>query len=318
MNISRKSETVECLNTSSISKVLLIIGIFTNCICIIVFSIIIKRQSAQGNMFKYLLIKSIMDFSVCLTKTLNFSKICVTNRPSLFCILMYILIYEYVQMCFQLLSIVFEIAATFDCYININRKLNCCQTKLYFYLFSIFLFISSSSVYLIFPLQYKIEKMDTNQSSYYFLELSKFGISLTYFQYHYFVNLLIRDCTLFSLLVLLNLMILYSLYKTTARRRNLAGNNSNNALLISSINAERRKMMMIVATGLNFMIGHFPNFVWNFCYDFFDINFECAFNYIKLLFDLSYVDSIIFYFIFNNVFKKILIGFIPFINRNNR
>jgi hypothetical protein len=119
---------------------------------------------------------------------------------------------------------------------------------------------------------------------------------------------------LFIILVVLNVLILISLIKATKRRRNLAGNN-NDHLMLSSQKAERKKMLMILTTGINYMIGHLPNFIVSFLLDHSQIFLNCSFrNIIGLLCDLSYVDGIVFYFLFNNIFRRILIS--PFIKRN--
>jgi hypothetical protein len=306
-----------CFNTIKIEMTLYIIGIITNGICILIFSLIVKKTQLQSNMFKYLLIKSIIDFCICILQLIVYLNVCGSFR-TLLCFVVQIWFFEYFQFILLSLSIVFEIAASFDCYININKKLECCQTNLFFYLFSFCAVVVYFLVYLIYPLIFKPKKITlTNQLNNstitdYSPGQSSFGKRL----YNIGITSLesfLRDCLLFIIVVALNVLILISLIKTTKRRRNLAGNNNDN-LMVSSQKAERKKMLMILTTGINYMIGHLPNFIVSFLLDYFRIYLNCLDVYIDLLFYLSYVDGIIFFFLFNNIFRRILIS--PFIKRN--
>jgi hypothetical protein len=312
-----KIGSYSCFNTKIIKMTLYIIGIITNGICILIFSLIVKKTQLQSNMFKYLLIKSIIDFCLCFLQLMNSLNVCVSFR-SLLCFVVQIWFFEYFQYIFLSLSIVFEIAASFDCYININKKLECCQTSLFFYLFSFCAVVVYFLVSLIYPLINKLVKitetdlLNNNTITYYSPELSSFGERI-----HKIgilsLDSLLRDCLLFIILVVLNVLILISLIKATKRRRNLARNNNDN-LMLSSQKAERKKMLMILTTGINYMIGHLPNFIIFFFLHHFRIYLYCLGIYIDLLFFLSYVDGIIFYYLFNTIFKRTLIS--PFIKRN--
>jgi hypothetical protein len=310
----------KCLHTADIKKSLVILGIMANGICIVIFSLIVKQ--AQGNMFRYLLIKSIMDCFISLLSISDNFDVC-NNFKHLICVLNSIITTEYLLRICLICSIVFEISATFDCYISISRKLKNFQNNLFFYSFSISLIILIVLIYLMFPLMYNIEKYsfsDSNNISYsgYYISSNSFGMFSERI-HGLFYELLTRDVVLLIILITLNMLILFTLIKTTVRRRALAGNNTNNNMVISSQNAERKKMIMILLTGLNYFIGHFPSFLYFFLKFYFQIYLTlCYFIYFEMLLYLSYVNGIFFYFFFNNVFRKTLIRFIPFINRNNR
>jgi hypothetical protein len=64
------------------------------------------------------------------------------------------------------------------------------------------------------------------------------------------------------------------------------------------------------------MIGHFPIIFWTFFITFSNETLNCYSTIFAVLYYISFADSIFFYFFFNNIFKKILIEYIPFINRN--
>jgi hypothetical protein len=316
------------MNGNIIEKIINPIGVIFNGICIVVFSLIIKRtlSNSQSNMFKYLLIKSALDCVYCLSELFYHFGICqISAIQYLTCSIVNVWIYNYCEFICKALSILFEIAATLDCYLNITKKVRCCQTNLFFYSFLICATILTSLFYLIFPLTTnivdisKIELNISNNNQSYFnhqLETSHFSIILNNNdKLIRFYNSLIRDCLMFIILVVLNVMILSLLIQTTKRRRTLGSNNDN--LLTLAQRAERKKMIMIISTGLNYMIGHFLLLV--------DLLIESYFGYEKnyfyviatLIFKISYVDSLLFYLFFNNIFKSVLIGFIPFvINRN--
>jgi hypothetical protein len=314
----------KCLNITNIFQSLFIFGFVSNGICITVFILIIKRtQSSQlnGNMFKYLLMKSIMDFCSCILEALQSFEVCPYYK-SIACSLMITWVYDnFFRMIFLSLSIIFEVAATFDCYLNIKRILNYCQTNLFFYLFSILVTIFISLIHLVFPLSIsyiefnEVNELNNETIHYYYPKISKFGKRFLYTNKD-FINSLMRDFILFIILVVLNVMILNLLIKVTKNRLTLVGNNNHNHLLTSSQKAERKKMVMIIATGLSYMIGHFPYFVYTLLVSYSDVGIFCYFQYINLLFHLSYVDGIFFYFSFNNIFKNIFMELIPFFKRN--
>jgi hypothetical protein len=331
MNSSEAEQGI-CFNTRDIKKSIHITGVFTNGICIVVFSLIIKRtqQSSsssrtQGNnMFKYLLIKSIMDFVYCLSESLLYFRICRGSYQSLACLVTSLWFYDYLYHSIVFLSIVFEIAATFDCYISINRKLKCCQTNFFFNSFSFVSIIFFMLITLIYPLKFKIEKTITtdllnNKTLFqYNIAYSKFG-EATSERTLIFVESLIFDFIMIIILLVFNVIILFSLFETTKRRRILAGNNNNNnTLLTASQNAERKKIIMIVSTGFNYGVGHFIFFGSSIVYFINRVSSYCLFDYTLVFYVVTYTDSIIFYFFFNNIFRKILIGFLKFLNRNNQ
>jgi hypothetical protein len=224
-------------------------------------------------MFKYLLIKSIIDFCFSILQLMKSLNVCQSFR-TLLCFVVQIWFFEYFQYIFLSLSIVFEIAATFDCYININKKLECRQTSLFFYLFSFCAFVVYFLVYLTYPFSFKLKKITETDP--------------------------LNNSTIADVLILI------SLIEATKLRRNVARNN--NILMISSQKAERKKILMILTTGINYMIGHLPNFIVPFLLYNFRIYLNCLDVYIDLLFYLSYVDGIIFYFLYNNIFRRILIS----------
>jgi hypothetical protein len=204
-------------------------------------------------------------------------------------------------------------AAIFDCFITIKSILKCCQTNLFFYSFSAVVIVLTGSFYILLPLSFHIKsEINSNNQTIYYYDYTNFGKSS--FADIIFFNSLIKDGIFFIILFVLNVMILALLKRITGRRRNLAENND--TLLSASLSAERRKLIMIIATGLNYMIGHFPYFIFAILYNFFIKTVECYTLYVLFFYYITFADSIFFYFSFNNIFKKFLIESIPFIHRN--
>jgi hypothetical protein len=301
--------------TKYIMNIVSIFGIIANLICIMIFIKIIKTTQSQGNMYKYFLMKSIMDCLTLIINSFQYLKYC-SNCETAHSYLMqiwFIWFYSYFAYIFETSSAVFEMAATFDCYITIKSILKCCQTNLFFYLFCIFVIAINVIINLLMPLSYKItSEIGNNNETFFNSDYNDFGKS-SYASISFF-NSLIKDGLFFIILFILNVMILTLLKSTTDRRRSLGGNN--NTLSSTSLVAERKKIIMIAATGLNYMIGHFPIIFWTVSFTFSNETLNCYSIFFHVLYYISFADSIFFYFFFNNIFKKILIESIPFINRN--
>jgi hypothetical protein len=291
-----------------------IFGIIANFICIIIFTKIIKTTQSTGNMYKYFLMKSIMDLLSLFINSFEYFKHCSNCEATNSYLLQiwFIWFYMYLSNVAEIASVIFEIAAIFDCFITIKSILNFCQTNLFFHLFSITLIVINVIINLMFPLGYQIESKIENNETSYRSDKNEFGKAS--FSSLNFFNSLIKDVIFFIILFILNLMILTLLKRTTDRRRALAKNNNN--LLSTSESAERRKLIMITATSLNYMFGHFPSLIWSFHLILAKGVDNCYFIYLLLFYYISIADSIFFYFFFNNIFKKNLIESIPFINRN--
>jgi hypothetical protein len=112
-------------------------------------------------------------------------------------------------------------------------------------------------------------------------------------------NNIFRDFVLPIVLVFLNVLILIEIKRVTQRRIFLTSDGLSTTLSTTSqyvrvsLHAERRKLLMMIATGINYFLGHFFSFlttigaVFNLKYlYFFDLYCIHFFSYI--LFSLSY------------------------------
>jgi hypothetical protein len=327
--LMNNSNSVTCLYSSILDlfsryleNVLNIFGIIANGLCFIIFIKIVKRRQLHSNMFKYLLMKSLIDCLNFLSNSFQYLFYCSNCRTSssYLIVVWYIWVYNYFQSITEVGSGIFEIIATFDCFITISSTFKWCQNNLFFYLFTILSILLVSIYLLIYPFGFVISKKiqsNVNTSfTIYFYEYNDFGESSVYSDLAA-ANAIVRDGVFLIILLSLNLMILISLKKTTERRRILTKNNTNQNLLSASQNAENKKLIMVLAIGLNYTIGHLPYFVWTIMTLFFNDYGTCYYKFVYFVYLMSYADGIFFYFFFNNIFKRFLIGFIPFLNRNN-
>jgi hypothetical protein len=302
--------------TKYVMNIVSIFGIIANLICIMIFIKIIKTTQLRGNMYKYLLMKSIMDFLTLIINSFQYLKYC-SNCETAHSYLMqiwFIWFYFYFSFIVETSSALFEMAAIFDCYITIKSVLKFCQTNLFFYFFCIVVIVVNVIINIFFPLSFQIESRINNQNETVFDHgFSDFGKSS--FSNVLFFNSIVKDGLFFIVLFILNVMILTLLKKTTDRKRSLAGNS--NTLLSTSQLAERKKLIMIIATSSNYIIGHFSYFTWTVISTFNREKYDSCYSTFSLLFYYTtFADSLFFYFLFNNIFKKVLIQSIPFINRN--
>jgi hypothetical protein len=277
-------------------------------------------------MFKYFLMKSISDFLISFFNAFQYFYYCTNCKSSSSFIMQiwYVWYNFYFGNTVEAASGIFEMAAIFDCYITITSKFRSFQKNLCFFSFSIAVIIILSLFYLLVPFGLTIKRTvvidsNNNETSFsYSSEFNEIGDSSVYSTTG-LVNAIIRDYIFLFILLILNIMILFLLKRTTQRRRILGGANStNNTLSAASRKAEKKKMIMVIATGFNYFIGHLPYSIWFtlFYYIYKNNIGSCAFIYVYFLYYLSFVTGIFFYLFFNNIFRKLLIELIPFVNRN--
>jgi hypothetical protein len=310
------------------NKLVDLAGIILNGLCIIVFSrILINTQQSNNNnnMFKYLLMKSIMDFIEFSSNIYRFLYECSNkcdSSKSYFFQIWVIWFYLYIEYITEILSVIFEIAATFDCYITIINKYEFCRSNSFFYYFSVTITIFWTLFYMIYPfgrvIKDEIDPFNNNESKHsYSVGYNDYGNSKFYSIIPIFDSI-IRDGFLFIILVIINVKILIFLKKMTRQRQVLTGTNKSSNLLRNIQKTKRKKMQLIIAIGVNYSIGHFAFLMQNLLTYFNKFYGRCYHIYFMFPYFISYVDGIFFYCYFNNIFKKFLLGLIPFTNTNNQ
>jgi hypothetical protein len=290
-----------------IIPILSIIGFIFNLLSTIVFSLIIKNGQ-RDNMYKHLLFKSICEMMGCLFSTLY--PMYYYFGDTYMMVVWTIWFASYIIPALFMASSGFEIAATFSCAISIEKQMKWCEHRLSFWIWVLFILISSFGVEMFPVLVYSIstynytDQFNITVHGYYpsiNSKIDKFCL----------VESAIREVLFFIILLSLNCYILFKLIRIGRRKKRLNGKNS---LYIQNGNrAEVRKIVMIIVLFLTFILGHLPNFLWNVIRDFDSILFWADFTSYGVMFlYISYSTSFFVYFAFNNIFSSFLKEIIHF------
>jgi hypothetical protein len=276
------------------------VGIITNTLCIIVFIRILRRENSNNQMFRYLLLKTIIDL-IYLICNIIYCDNCKINN-SLFMNIWYVWFYWYLGTVNQCISSFLEIAATFNCLISIKNNLKYLNTKKSFYIISIFIFVFNfiSSSYIV--LSFRIVRINGTLSQF-TTKNTDFFHSLT-FIYLQYTTTVIRDLGPMIILVTLNTLILIQLRQVSQRRKSILKtlNTVSNRLMR---NAEANKTLMILFIGLNYIILHSPWMIYQlpiYTKTFFTQYYLS--NGSVFCYNLSFALPFFFYFAFNKTFRK--------------
>jgi hypothetical protein len=290
-----------------------IVGFILNILSIIVFILIIK-SGQRDDMYKHLLLKSIFEALGCFFS--GFSALFNYDGNLKFTFIMvvwFIWFQNYIINALFMASTGFEIAATFNCAISIEKRLKWCEKRLSFWLWVVSIFVLSFGVEMFPIFMYSIvESNDIDQ------------FNQTVHKYHFSKNSLffkndalslgesiIREVMFLLILLLLNIYILFKLIQIGRRKKRLTSNNSN---VQNSNRAEKRKIIMIIVLFLTFILGHLPNFMWCvFHHNFGSEQFwHTVLSYGIIFFYFSLSASFFFFFAFNNIFKSYFLKIIRF------
>jgi hypothetical protein len=288
-----------------IEEVLIIVGTISNLICLIVFTKILKQvQSCQ--LYNYLFMKSLNDFFMFLLLIINpFYKLDYFNniRYLLVMQIWYKYYDHYFKQVFKLMSILFEVIATFDCYISIvnNSKLKFLITKSFFYINTSIVFVFSVLFILIKLFVYDIVlKADKKR---YTIVKNQLYYSDNY-RIFSFLNKTLRNLVLPIVLIIINILIYIQLRNISTFKKNLTSNNS--IAVSTSIKAKENKIKMILACTINLILLQTPSIFYSFFGKFTnnDSFWECYGALFSFLSTISYITPILIYFSYNKVFKE--------------
>jgi hypothetical protein len=241
--------------------ILNVIGFITNIISIIVFSLIIKNEQRDGDMYKHLLLKSICEMLGCFFSIFNaiYRLNGMLSRTFIMTIWL-IWFHEYINKALFMASTGFEIAATFSCAISIEKRMKWCEKRLSFWLWVLFILILSFGVEIYSIFLFTIRKVnDIDQFNrtihYYELRLTRLFRKIKILG---LIDSIIREVIFLIILLSLNSYILYKIIQIGRRKKRLTSNSSN---VQNSNRAENRKIIMIIVLFLTFLLGHLPNFL---------------------------------------------------------
>jgi hypothetical protein len=299
-----------------IIPILSVIGFITNLLSTIVFSLIIKNDQ-RDDMYKHLLLKSILEMMGCLFST--FSAMCYypgTLKYS-YPIAIWIIWFEgYIIPALFMASTGFEIAATFNCAISIEKKMKWCEKRLSFWIWVVSILVLSFGIEMFWLFTFSIFEFnytDQFNRTYhgYFVWLNADLLSKSTIVTLGLVQSIIKHVIFLLILLTLNCYILFKLIQIGRRKRRLTTNSSSN----QNINrAENRKIIMMIVLFLIFLLCHFPDFLYYVILEL-HINISSKFldvlsYYGSVLLYSSYCISFFVYFAFNNIFKRLFLKII--------
>jgi hypothetical protein len=286
-----------------------IVGLITNLLCIIVFSMIITTFKTNGQMYKYFLMKAICDFIgfIIFLITMIYDLGTDQMHKSFILQFCYIYLFHFLFPIFELYSIYFEVLGTIDCYLSIDNKRKKLLTKKVFIISSFFTIVFFFIFYFGKLFVYKILKNDNHE--YYHVKtplyFSPFYKTLS------LIQLFLRDILGSFLSIYFNILIFSSIRKMSEKKKQLR----NNLALIKSIEAQESKVKMIYISTLNQILLHLPSFIDE-CYGKFNKNVKFWANFTRISFlilTLSYVTPFCIYILFNNKFREYFIKLIRII-----
>ena len=295
--------------------VLSFVGIVANLFNTIVFSQILKHTKFDGQMFKYLLFKSISDllqFIFQILSPLYFCPECVNSR-SYMSIVWYIGVYYYGEGVVELTSSWMEVLATFDCYCTIKGTLLFIKTEIFSNIIITIIHIYSSVFYIFWIFRFEIENTAPNGTS------PNYNFKETVFYETVFAKVLKylhttqRDFLVFISLSILNILILLELKRVIKRKRIVL--NLERALKLTmgkltiiknAETAQKNQQIMICLSGLNYSIGHLGIVLYYLPHNGSEQQFwDCFYDVNLIFFYISYINNIFLYYMFNKHFKRL-------------
>jgi hypothetical protein len=282
-------------------------GAVLNFICVLIFIKIVRNESAnQGNLFKYLLTKSIFDFFFCLQNMpqMFYFRADFTTSKSYLMQLWYMYCFYFLYPLTSQLSVWFEIAATIDCLCLILRKLEFHKTKLCFWVVTTTTISVSIVFYIPLLFWFKIEK---HKDGGFYPKATKLGTSRAISYYHTLVHNIFRDILPVFISILLNATILYCIRQMTTRRKRMASlmnamSNQTSRMVKRAQRAEKSKIKMMFFTSL-IHVFHVPVIFYNF--NMFNVKSNSFLVQLCLVsISVSYFIPIILYTAFNNTFRN--------------
>jgi hypothetical protein len=286
-----------------------LICIVLNLLCIIIFSMIIHKES-NNLMFifghKCFLAKSIHDFMQFIfqifTPIYYCKEQCGSISKSFISQIWYIYFFNFAETINEFSSAFFEVASLLECYTMINNYINVLKKISFGILFMIVLLwsicqnISILFRFSIVPISDKNE-FRVERTDYY---NTKFD---TYLR---FIEIFIRDILSFILILILYILIYLTVRDRSKQKRKISrqGRVESNGLK-NADNAKNKILTMSILNSLIYVICRLPLIVYYLPYEKNSnpIFWSCFYNISLLPFYLSYSHSFFIYFFYNNNFK---------------
>lgn len=231
-----------------------------------------QSDSSSSNMFKYLLVKAVADFSIFASDVFNIRKATSEQMQTSFAgQVWYIYFFIYFQSSIYYVSSLMEIAATIDCWVSIKRKYKLLSSNTTFYSVVAFSIIFAFGFHIFEVFSFAILPREVNvtvgnmtvETTIYYQGNTDASQSL---QVVFAIDAVIRDFAFLAIIVFFNILIFWELQKVTKRRIgmqevSLTPGSVNNPSSMSTqhvdraMRAQRSKAIMISLTGVNYLFG---------------------------------------------------------------
>jgi hypothetical protein len=304
---SKKNDIFSVIVGYYVFNVMLWLGAALNSISVVIFSKIVRtEQSNQGHLFKYLLLKSIMDCIFCVVNLprMIYYQADFGINESYIMQLWFRFVYYYIYCITSQLSVWFEIAASIDCVCLIARKFPWHKMKACFICVTPTFIIGFTLFYIPYLFFFEVEKNDHGG---YYPKVTSFGNS-KFIYYHLLVHSITRDIIPVFISIILNSIILYYIRQLTLRRKNMTVTSTTMittqaALIVKkSQKAERNKIQMMFVTSF-IHVFRVPLIFYNF--NMLNVLSNVFVSHLCLLsICFSYFIPIFTYIGFNNTFRK--------------
>lgn len=304
---STSSISLFCLDMSRIMNVYLgpvknLTGIILSILNSISFYYLMKKQKkTQGFLYKYLFIRSIDETILFIANSFSIFYFCLSKCSSSTSYIMQIwkiYFYFYVSFVTIMYSTFLDILASIDRFFLINslfKKFNFYKSKYYYFIltpllgfFCVVFYINRIFEYEIVPIVNSTNMYKIQFTDYYFLDKTSQNLRL--------LNVFMRDFISTVLIMLLNILILFSLKKSLSNKKLIFPN-------FKSSTKERQVTFMVLLNGLKFLIGHTPIFIY-----YLDIEplakITCFYDFSRFMIIFSYWIGFFIYYIFNRQFRK--------------
>lgn len=264
-------------------------GMLFSSLSILVFLQIILIKRPRSNMFAYFLVATIFDLqnhTVVLFGKLFACSSCPAWFPLTIAGQWYIKFYGYLPAVYNDITAFMHVAATIDCYISIKNKFPVLQSRLTFYMTTIFVLIYSFGYELNLWLKYDIVVIERTvvYNSTFNLTRKEATYPATSFGKTVWPKVMfvyssgVRDLVCFLVLLLFNILILYEMQESTRRKKKLSQGPNDVSLnitntkatasvspatinvssrgVVKASQAENKRAIMVVVSGANYFLGH--------------------------------------------------------------
>lgn len=281
-----------------------VVGFLLNSMSTFVLSRIVLKNSKINMLFKILYTKSLLQMTLLFINSFMPIYYCFECEisSSLITQIWYIYFFNFFEDVLINLIVIFEVCASFYCYLSIVNKfiifsIDFSKISMRIFLLTVSLVTIANSSPIIF--RFRIIQLDTN-SKYDVVNTEYFNT--TFDTYLRFVQSILRDFVSLIVLVTLQFILVYTIRIHVVAKKNISHSANANA------NAEaylKNSILTVLCTGIIFIVGHIPLSIYYLPLDKSNKSFWSCYYFISLLpFYLSYLPTFFIYSFFNKVFAK--------------